>query len=206
MDELIKAMSDNRLRKLREEFIDNPSVVAEIEDILLRRMKVAEETRTVTQRDKLFISDANKYLGELPEYTPEWRKDKATRSISIVTVEVDDFSKPEATVGEGLRYDKMLVRQVSVGIAITMVKEKAEPTTRKRKVKDVYRLGSVPLELLIDGKERGYYTWAQIIADINENFPELLRVNGSNQPESIIETTASGLQDLRTAGFLGVER
>lgn len=203
MDELIKAMSDEELEEFR---VKHPDLTDQVETILQARIEVVEAVKATESRDELAIETANRILGNLPEYTPEWRLDEATRAISITTVEVDDTRYPEATVGEGLRYPQMLVRQVSIGTAVTMVKEKSAPTTRKRKVKDVYRLGSVPLELLLDGQEHGYYTWNQIIISINENHRELLRVNDSGNPESIIETTASGVQDLRTAGFLGVER
>ena len=207
MQEFIDAMSDEDIAESLVKYANNESVVKLLSGILEARVKGREEVKVKLDFEK----GITKLFAKLPH--PEDIHNVYVRwgEVEVVDGEPEELSE-DVCKAKGLEAGTMRAPShkeyqwiVLVNHAIS-VRQGASTTDTtkagKRKVKDIYRLGSKPLELLLEG----YGTWADAIRDINENHQELLRRNSEGKPELIIETTASGLQDLRTAGFLGVER
>jgi len=93
------------------------------------------------------------------------------------------------------------------GFEVKGNKTNTPTNSKKRLVKRIYRKNTEPLELVLDGSKvegEPLTTWTQCIRYLNTN-PASLNHNPDGSPITIIETTASGLVDLRTAGFIGIE-
>lgn len=138
-------------------------------------------------------------------------------NVLVTREDVDDIEHPEeteVTKDDGskvmeTRYPKVKGIKVRTNIFWSEARGETPKVSKaggKRLAKKVYRKGTEPLELVLDGSkvDAPLTTWTACIRYLNEN-PHLLRHDDNGRPIPIAETSASGLVDLKTAGFIGIE-
>ena len=219
MDDIYGCLSDEQIDAYLIQFKNVPSIVTTLNGIkeireanrekameILQAQALAEQAKLTNITYLEACANATKngkpkllHIAGHDHYQVLWREVKTPQAIPEGT--------SEARVAELIANPDREWKWIVSEHFVTKLDSAGKPITKgKRLVKKVYRKGTEPLELVLDGSkvEPPLTTWTGCGRYLNEN-PHLLNKNPDGSPFRFIETTASGLVDLKTAGFIGIE-
>ena len=202
MDDLIQAMSIKELEEFKVTYKDNESASRILDGYI--EAKKREEEKEQAKAD--FEKQIAKLTTKLPH--PEdiynvylrWAEvdepTGGTEEVEVVDVEGNKTMEMRTPTTKVYKW----VVEVNKGFAVKATGNATTATTRR--VKTVYRKG-VDGSLVQVHPDTPITTWTEWREYLNSH-PDLLTKNGDGKPILVIGTSASGLVDLKTAGFIGI--
>lgn len=127
MDALLKAMSAEELAEFQTKYADN----LEITKLVNAHLELVEAERLEAEKWEGWYQLYRDSFGEIPQWSPDWRKD--SQAVTIYLEEIEDKSKsPEVVTNlEGedeLRFPKVLQLNHRTGSMVTLLKATSGPS------------------------------------------------------------------------------